>query len=150
MNTVEKNLREKLGDKIKEVKLHNERRIYLTIESKDIKECANIIFRQMDARYIIASGIDDFNNFEILYHFGFDSAGTVVSLRVLLDREKPEIVSLTDIIPGISYIEREMWELLGINFTGHPNLKHFVLRDDWPEEIYPLRKNIKTGGEIEQ
>ena len=134
-------LKEKLGDRIKDLKLHNERRIYITVDSKDMKECAEILFRQLDGRYIIASGADNFDSFEILYHFGFDSVGTVVSLRVFLEREKPEMPSLTDIIPGISYIEREMWELLGINFTGHPGLRHFLLRDDWPEENYPLRKN---------
>ncbi|MCM8821149.1 MAG: NADH-quinone oxidoreductase subunit C, partial [Candidatus Omnitrophica bacterium] len=106
----------------------------------DIKDCTKIIFKDLNARYIIASGIENFDSFEVLYHFGFDKEGTIVSIRVYLDKERPEIESLTDIIPGISYIEREMWELLGINFTGHPQLKHFLLRDDWEKENYPLRK----------
>lgn len=138
-------LKEKLGSLIKDIKVHNERRIYIQIDRNDLKKTVDIIFNQMNARYIIASGIENFNNFEILYHFSFDKKGVVVSLRVFLDKERPEIESLTDIIPGISYIEREIWELLGINFTGHPNLKHFLLRDDWPENIKPLRKGIKDG-----
>ncbi|MCM8829674.1 MAG: NADH-quinone oxidoreductase subunit C [Candidatus Omnitrophica bacterium] len=133
-------LKENLGDRIKEIKIHNNRRIYLTIEKKDIKDCTKIIFKDLNARYIIASGIENFDSFEVLYHFGFDKEGTVVSIRTYLDKEKPEIESLTDIIPGISYIEREMWELLGINFTGHPQLEHFLLRDDWEKGNYPLRK----------
>ena len=140
-------LKEKLGGKIRGIKIHNDRRIYINIESRDLEEAVRIIFRELDGRYIIASGADNFDTFEILYHFGFDREGTVVSLRVFLDREKPEIMSLTGIIPGIAYIEREIWELLGINFTGHPGLKHFLLRDDWPKEHFPLRKNIKTDGE---
>lgn len=140
-------LKEKLGAMAKDISLHNERRIYITIEKNDLKEAARIIFRELDGRYIIASAADNFDSFEVLYHFSFDSEGAVVSLRVFLDREKPEAESLTGIIPGISYIEREIWELLGINFAGHPGLKHFLLRDDWPEENYPLRKNIKTSGE---
>ncbi|HNS31878.1 MAG TPA: NADH-quinone oxidoreductase subunit C [bacterium] len=139
-------LKEKLGERIKDIKIHNERRIYLTVEAGDIKECAKIVFRELDARYIIASGADNFDSFEILYHFGFDSIGTVISLRVFLARENPGIDSLSDVIPGISYIEREMWELLGINFAGHPGLSHFLLRDDWPEGNFPLRKSIKTDG----
>jgi len=142
-------LKETLGNKIKEMKAHNAKRIYITVDREHLKDCVKIIFKDLDARYIIASGMENLDSFEVLYHFGFDGEGTVVSLRVYLDREKPEVASMTDIIPGISYIEREMWELLGINFTGHPGLKHFLLRDDWPEENYPLRKNIKTGGESE-
>jgi len=136
-------LKGKLGTAIKETKAHN-RRIYITVDRAAVKNCIKTIFRDLDARYIVASGVENFDSFEILYHFGFDGEGTVVSLRVYLDREKPEIESMTDIIPGISHIEREIWELLGINFTGHPNLKHFLLRDDWEEDNYPLRKG-KNG-----
>lgn len=133
-------LKENLGDRIKEMKIHNNRRIYVTVDKKDIKDCTKIIFKDLNARYIIASGIENFDNFEVLYHFGFDKEGAIVSIRTYLDKEKPEIESITDIIPGISYIEREMWELLGINFTGHLELKHFLLRDDWEKGNYPLRK----------
>lgn len=139
MNVLE-TLKEKLGDWIKETTVHNERRIYITVDRKDIKDCVRIVFRDLDARYIVASGSENFDSFEILYHFGFDRDKTVVSIRTYLDKNKPEVTSLTDIIPGISYIEREMWELLGINFIGHPCLKHFLLRDDWQEGRYPLRK----------
>lgn len=145
MNIAEK-IKEKLGNKIKEMTVHNERRIYITVDKKDIKEAVNIVFNKLKARYIIVSGVDNFDSFEILYHFGFDSQGVIVSLRVFLnDKKNPEIESLSGIIPGIIWIEREIWELLGINFKGHPDLKHFLLRDDWPEGDYPLRKcKIKT------
>jgi len=133
-------LKEKLGGKIKDIQNPTKKRVYITVDRGNIKECAKVIFRDLDARYIIASGIENFDSFEILYHFGFDKEGVIVSIRTYLDKEKPEVESLTDIIPGISYIEREMHELLGINFAGHPDMKHFLLRDDWPEGNYPLRK----------
>ncbi|MGC8976722.1 MAG: NADH-quinone oxidoreductase subunit C [Candidatus Ratteibacteria bacterium] len=139
-------LKEKIGEKIKEIKIHNEKRIYLTIEKKNLKEVANIIFNEMKARYQIVSGIENFDSFELLYHFSFDNKGVIVSLRVFLDKERPEIESLVDLIPGIAWIEREIWELFGINFIGHPNLKHFLLREDWPENFYPLRKGVKKDG----
>jgi len=144
MNEIANTLKKKLGEKIQDIKEHNQRRIYVTVERNNVKDSIKTIFKDLDARYIIASGIENFDSFEILYHLGLDSVGTVVSVRVYLDKEKPEIESMTDIIPGISYIEREMWELLGINFTGHPDLKHFLLRDDWEEGNYPLRKE-KNG-----
>ncbi|MCM8804534.1 MAG: NADH-quinone oxidoreductase subunit C [Candidatus Omnitrophica bacterium] len=140
------NIKERLKDKIKEIKIHNERRVYLTIDRKDLKDVVNIIFNELGARYQIVTGIENFDKFELLYHFSFDKQGLIISLRTFLDKENPEIESLTSIIPGISYIEREVWELLGINFIGHPNLKHFLLREDWPENLYPLRKGVKKDG----
>jgi len=140
-------LKEKLGDLIKDVKAHNERRIYLTIEKSDIRKATEVIFNDMDARYIIVTGVDNFDSFELLYHFSFDKeGGIIVSLRTFLERENPEIESLASLIPGIAWIEREIWELLGINFKEHPNLKHLLLRHDWPEGYYPLRKEAKEDG----
>ena len=140
-------LREKLGDLIKDTKVHNERRIYITVDKKDLKKAVKIVFKNMGARYVIVTGVDNFNKFELLYHFSFDKEGGVItSLRVFLDKEKAEIETLSDLIPGIAWIEREIWELLGINFAGHPNLTHLLLREDWPEGIYPLRKEAKEDG----
>ncbi|MGI6595342.1 MAG: NADH-quinone oxidoreductase subunit C [Elusimicrobia bacterium] len=134
-------IQSKLGDRGKDIKEQTNNRVYVSVDRKNIKECAKILFEDMDARYIVASGMENFDSFEILYHFGFDKESAIVSLRVYLDKDNPEIDTLTDIIPGISYIEREMWELLGINFKGHPNMKHFLLGDDWEKGNYPLRKD---------
>ncbi|RLD14016.1 MAG: hypothetical protein DRI28_04645 [Caldiserica bacterium] len=140
-------LKEKLGDLIKDTKVHNERRIYITVDKKDLKKTVKIVFKDMGARYVIVTGVDNFNKFELLYHFSFDKEGGIItSLRVFLDKEKAEIETLSDLIPGIAWIEREIWELLGINFAGHPNLTHLLLREDWPEGIYPLRKEAKENG----
>jgi NADH:ubiquinone oxidoreductase subunit C len=79
--------------------------------------------------------------FEIIYHFSFDQRGQVFSARVILKEEKqPEIDSISPIFPGAEWVEREIWEMLGINFKGHPNLKRLLLADDWPEGDYPLRQ----------
>jgi len=81
---------------------------------------------------------------EILYHFSHDSTGLMLSVRAAIaDKEKPAIGSLTSVIKGISWIEREIHELLGVDFTGHPNLKHLLLTDDWPQGDYPLRHDNK-------
>ena len=94
----------------------------------------------MEGRYIIASGVEDFDSFEILYHFGFDETGTVVSFRVFLDKENPEIESLTAIIPGIAWIERETWELFGIKFDGNHVLKPLFL-ENWVDSP-PFKKDF--------
>ena len=92
---------------------------------------------------IIASGLDTRHHFEILYHFTFDSIDLIVSLRVVLPKDKPEIASLAPVLEGANWIEREITEMLGINFIGHPDMRRLLLPDDWPEGVYPLRRDYK-------
>ena len=89
----------------------------------------------------IASGVDTPDAIEILYHWAFDQHDFIVTVRTKLDREKPEIDSVASICVATEWIEREMWELLGVNFRNHPDLRHLLLRDDWPEGDYPLRRS---------
>ena len=145
MNTIEQ-IKEKLGSKIKKFAEYNPRRFYIDVLPTDIVETAKILFDDFSLRFIIATGIDKRDGLEILYHFSEDKTGKIVSIRVLItDKNNPEIETISKIIKGAEWIEREMWELLGINFKGHPNLKHLLLRDDWPEKNYPLRQGQGEG-----
>ncbi len=143
-------LRDGLGQKISDFYEHSPKRIYFSAKPKDIKEIASFLFRDLKFRFVIASGAHTPNGFEILYHFSFDETGQMVSVRVMLeDKKNPQIDSITPIIQGAEWIEREMWELLGINFVGHPNLVHLLLMDDWPEGKFPLRHDHKHEHEDE-
>ena len=138
--SIKEQIREKLGNKIINWYEHTPRRIYVSIKPQDLKETARILFKDLGLRFATATGIDTPAGIEILYHFSFDRSGEIFSLRVLIeDKKKPEIDSITPVFPAAEWIEREMWELLGVNFIGHPNLKHLLLIDDWPEGKYPLR-----------
>jgi NADH:ubiquinone oxidoreductase subunit C len=115
-------------------------RLYITVDPADIRAIATFLYRNGDARFIIATGTDLPEGIEILYHFADDRDGSVYSLRVLLaDKQAPTIDSLSSLLRGAHWIEREIHELLGVTFTGHPNLKHLLLADDWPAGSYPLR-----------
>lgn len=139
-NSVITKVKEKLSSKILDFFKKNDRRYYIEISPKDIVECARVLFEDLNFRFSTATGIDCEKNFEILYHFSHDKTGEIVSLRVKIDKTNPEIESLTKVFSAAEWIEREIWELLGINFKGHPNLKHLLLSDDWPEGKYPLRE----------
>jgi len=141
MQDVVRSIKEKLGDKILKYEEKFGRRIYLDFKPKDIPEVTKFLFKDLGCRFATATGIDTPGGIEILYHFSDDSTGRIISLRTLItDKKNPSIESITSIIRGTEWIEREMWELLGINFKGHPNLKHLLLIDDWPEGKYPLRR----------
>ena len=81
---------------------------------------------------------------EVMYHWAFDRLGCVVTIRTRLDRQNPEIGSIAPFCKAAEWIEREMWELLGIRFRNHPDLRHLLLSDDWPEGKYPLRRDYRA------
>ena len=133
-------IKDEFSKKILKVFEKSRRRIYIDFDSKDIPQVVSFLFREMGGRLATATGIDARKNIEILYHFSFDSSGTIISLRTLVDKKNPEIESITPIIKGAEWIEREIHELLGVNFRNHPNLKRLLLFEDWPEGKYPLRR----------
>jgi Ni,Fe-hydrogenase III component G len=136
-------IRKALGDKITGVFEKNPRRIYLEVKPEDVPEATRVMFKEAGARFQIASGIDTPTGIEILYHWAFDPLDCIVTVKTKLDREKPEIESVAHICVATEWIEREMWELLGITFKNHPDMRHLLLLDEWPEGKYPLRRDYK-------
>ena len=131
-----------LGSKVVNRFEKNPRRIYVEVKPKDIPEATRLVHKDLGARFQIASGIDTPSGMEILYHWAFDSHDVVVNIVTKLDKNKPEIDSVAFICTGIEWIEREMWELLGITFRNHPDMRRLLLADDWPEGVYPLRRDF--------
>ena len=121
-----------------------ENRVYLLCESENVYGLCQFLFDDLALRFVISTGIDAEHCFEVLHHFTDDECGCVVTLRAFIrDRETPEIDSITPLIAGAEWIEREMHDILGIGFKNHPNLRRLILSDDWPEGVYPLRKEVQ-------
>jgi Ni,Fe-hydrogenase III component G len=137
-------IKEKFSHKIKKLEEKSAKRVYLTVAKEDISEVVRFIYRDLDARFIIASGVDTPEAIEILYHFDFDRINKVVSVRTYVDKASLEIESITPIVRGAEWIEREIWELLGVKFNNHPNLKRLLLAEDWPEGKHPLRRDYES------
>jgi len=121
------------------------KRYYITVPREDITKVANFIFAKQGARFIIASGVDTPEAIEILYHFAFDKLNKILTVRVPVPKERCEIESIAPIIAGANWIEREIAELLGVNFLNHPNPKRLLLAEDWPEGKYPLRQEPRSN-----
>ena len=135
------NIKVRSGGGLVEINDRSLRRIYVTIKKEALPKIARYLFNDVKARFVTASGVDTRTGVEILYHFSIDKIGLMVSLRVILEKPCLEIESLTSIMKCAEWIEREIHEMLGVDFKGHPNLKHLLLKDDWPEGNYPLRKD---------
>ncbi len=148
MSVTEK-IKQGLGEKVVDWNRYSPRRVYVTIRPEDLKEAALFLFKTCGLRLCIATGTDTPESIEISYHFSSDETGEIFSLRVhLTDKDNPELDSLTDVTTGANWIEREMWELLGVNFVGHPKLERLLLNEDWPEGKYPLRNTPDEQGEL--
>jgi NADH:ubiquinone oxidoreductase subunit C len=78
---------------------------------------------------------------EVLYHFCHGAA--VVTLSVKVPRDNAVVPSICGIIPSASFFERELIEMLGITITNTPNTDHLFLPDNWPDNVYPLRKDFE-------
>ncbi|MBM4141973.1 MAG: NADH-quinone oxidoreductase subunit C [Lentisphaerae bacterium] len=134
-------IKAELGDRVVDFHAKSDRRYYVEVGPDDVPGATRLIFEELGARFQIATGIDTPRAIEILYHWAFDRFGFVLTLRTKLDREKPEVDSVAGICTGTEWIEREMWELLGVKFRGHPDMRHLLLRDDWPAGKFPLRRD---------
>ena len=140
-------LRERFGEDILEFTDKSPKRVYIEIKPESIIRMGTYIFRNLGARFNIASGTDMPPVIEILYHFIIEDLNLLISLRVKLDRENPEIASLAKEIEAFNWIEREISELLGVTFTGHPDPRRLLLADNWPECVYPLRQDYEEWDE---
>jgi len=138
-----KDLRERFKTDIVDVFDKSPTRVYIEIKPESIRKVAKYVFKDLGARFNIASGVDTRAHMEILYHFTMEEMNLLISFRVKLDKAKPEVDSLSAIITGANWIEREIREILGINFKGHPDLRKLLLSEDWPEGVYPLRRDYK-------
>jgi NADH-quinone oxidoreductase subunit D len=95
-----------------------------------------LLVEQFDLRHLSTiTGQDTGSEIELLYHF-WDGQG--LTLRTLLPGEEPHIATVTDLIPGASFYEREVSEMLHVTFDGHPDPRPLLLPDDWNGEA-PLR-----------
>lgn len=136
-----KNRLSEVKDKLIDIEQTADNRIYLLCEASNAYAVSKFLFEDLSLRFVIVTGIDSDDCFEILYHFSNDETGCVITIKAFIrDREKPEIESITPFLPGAEWIEREIHDILGIDFINHPNLRRLILADDWPEGVYPLRK----------
>jgi len=138
-----------LGESVLGSKSPRPRRVYIHVKPAAHKRAISALLQAFPSTIISTiTGIDLGETIEINYHFWCGKAE--VTIRTNLSKSKPEIETITDIVPGASLYEREVHDLLGVKFANHPNLTRLLLPESWPENSYPLRKdwNPKQTGEI--
>jgi NADH-quinone oxidoreductase subunit C len=82
--------------------------------------------------------------FQVTYHILSFAMKQRVRLVVRLDSESASLDSITDVWPSANFYEREIFDLFGIHFGGHPNLTRIMMPEDW--KGHPLRKDYPVEG----
>lgn len=95
---------------------------------------------EFDMSYLsFVSAIDWPDRFDVVYHLASLSRGHGVTLKVPIGKERPAIPSVVELWPGADWHEREAYDLFGIAFEGHPDLRRIMMSADW--KGHPLRKD---------
>jgi NADH-quinone oxidoreductase subunit C len=136
-------IKENFTTDILKIATKNPKRTIITIVPHSISKLSGYLFRSEGFRFIIASALHTKRGFEIHYHFSKDSIGLILNIHVILDKDNPQIESLSNMFNASNWIEREMHELLGINFLNHPNQEKLLSEGNWAEGVYPYRKEFK-------
>jgi NADH-quinone oxidoreductase subunit C len=123
----------------------------LTLEivpSKITSVCGFLKYDQSFVRLSTVTGVDRFPaepRFEVVYHLHSVERNERVRLKCRLPGSAPSIDSVTAVWRAANWYERETFDLFGIGFRNHPDLRRIMLPDDW--EGYPLRKDYKVTGD---
>ena len=88
---------------------------------------------------------EDPQRFEVVYHLHSLPHRRRVRLKARLSEENPTIASVTGIWKGAEFLEREVYDMMGITFSGHPDLRRILMPEDYAEG-YPLRKDFPAEG----
>jgi NADH-quinone oxidoreductase subunit C/D len=112
------------------------------VTAEKLQEVALVLRDQMGYDYLSSVTGADYlpdGKMEAVYHFFRSTGGSALELKVQMPRENPVVPSLVSVFPGAELQERETWDLLGIKFEGHPDLRRILLWEGF--EGHPLRKD---------
>jgi NADH-quinone oxidoreductase subunit C len=135
-----KSLAERFGSKI-QMEERSPKRIYVLVEKSAVPDVIRFMFQEQGARLCTASGVDTRWGVEIIYHFSYDGQNMIVSLRTVAEKPSLQMPSVAGFLPAANWIEREIHEMFGVDFIGHPDMRRLLLPDDWPEGEYPYRRS---------
>ena len=118
------------------------------IAAIDLREIANFCRSEFSFDYLLdITSIDNFGEdprFEIVYHLYSMPHGMHLRLKLRVPEELGAVDTISDIWPTANWHEREAYDMMGIKFTGHPDLRRILMWDGYP--FFPLRKDFPLEG----
>ena len=96
---------------------------------------------QLDGKFLVQlCSVDAIDRIDVVYHFSSLAQNHIFKVKVPADHERPEVASVTPLWIGANLQEREVYDLMGVVFTGHPELTRLFLWKEFPG--HPLRKDF--------
>jgi len=119
----------------------------LTISKDRIRAACGALFEDGYKAFQDVTAVDWYPSvprFQLSYHICSHAFKEVIRLRVMVDENDASVESVTPVWAGANYYEREVFDLFGIRFEGHPNLRRIMMPDEWSG--HPLRKDYPVEG----
>ncbi len=131
-----------IDDKISDVEIVEGKQFpEIQVNAASIHELARILKEKGFDFLVCLTSVDWVDYFTVVYHLESTREAQMIVVRAKIDNhDNPEIDTVSDIWPTAEFHEREVYDLMGIRFNHHPDLRRLFLEDDYG---FPLRKDFK-------
>jgi len=155
-------LKEKFPDSVTELVTDKPVETFIEVSQLEIDKICTFLLEKEELKFdslMNLSGVDDANGdkekdekgfetikggtFSVWYHLESIELKHKITLKVSTERENPEVASVAEIWRSADWHEREAYDMYGIKFLNHPDLRRILMPYDW-EAGYPLRKDYKN------
>lgn len=138
----------KLGDSVYDFTTTATKDPYFKVKPERWLEVARLLRDDPDLRFDFCNNITavdwpKLNRIDVVYHFWSYPLAHAIVVKAELPREKPQVPSVVSLWNAADWNEREQYDLMGVEFLGHPDLRRIMMPDDWPG--HPLRKDYKEA-----
>jgi NADH-quinone oxidoreductase subunit C len=135
------------GDRVKErTEFRGETTI--VIDRRHLREVAQSCREELSFDYLLdITSVDNFGNeprFEVVYELYSLKLRVHLRLKLSLSEDDPTVDTISDIWPTANWHEREIWDMMGLRFNGHPDLRRILMWEGYP--YFPLRKEFPLAG----
>jgi NADH-quinone oxidoreductase subunit C len=136
-----------LGAKIRERSEFRGETTFL-IDPRDLREVARFCRDELSFDYLIdITSVDHFGSeprFEVVYELYSMTLAVHLRLKLKVSEDNPAVETVSDIWPTANWHEREIWDMMGLRFNGHPDLRRILMWEGYP--YFPLRKEFPLAG----
>lgn len=141
-------LKEKFPDSVLELKSDQPTEPIIVVDALQVDKVCSLLNKDENLKFnslMNLSGVDEIkeNKLSVYYHLESTNLKHKITLKASTDRNKPEISSVVEIWQGANWHEREAYDMFGIIFLNHPDLRRILMPYDW-EAGYPLRKDYEN------
>ena len=118
------------------------------IDAPDLREVAQFCKEELSFDYLLdIASVDNFGEeprFEIVYELYSMTLAVHLRLKVRVSEDLPAVDTLSDLWPTANWHEREIWDMMGLRFNNHPDLRRILMWEGYP--YFPLRKEFPLEG----